>query len=63
MKTEEKVIEVARKIAAGEFDPKPGLVCHSCSYHSICPAHEVRRWRGGRGRAATGAKSELATSS
>jgi len=40
-KTERKVVEVAGQIAAGEFDPKPGLACNSCSYHSICPAHEV----------------------
>jgi len=41
MGAEAKVIEVARKIAAGEFSPKPGPVCNGCSYHSICPAHEV----------------------
>jgi len=39
--TENKVVEVASKIAAGEFDPDPGPVCKGCSYHSICPAHEV----------------------
>ena len=39
--TEQRVIEVAAKIAAGEFEPKPGFGCNSCSYHSICPAHEV----------------------
>jgi len=41
IRTERKVVEVARQIAAGEFDPKPGLPCNGCSYHSICPAHEV----------------------
>jgi len=41
MKTEAKVTEVAAKIAAGEFEPNPGLQCHGCSYRSICPAHEV----------------------
>jgi len=40
-KTEDKVVEVAAKIAAGEFDPKPSLACNGCSYHGICPAHEV----------------------
>jgi DNA helicase II / ATP-dependent DNA helicase PcrA len=45
-KTEERVVEVACKIAAGEFDPKPGLGCNSCSYHSICPAHEVEAFCG-----------------
>ena len=39
--TENKVIEVAARIAAGEFDPKPGLGCRGCSYYTICPAHEV----------------------
>jgi DNA helicase II / ATP-dependent DNA helicase PcrA len=39
--TERKVVEVARKIAAGEFEPKPGFGCNSCSYHSICPEHEA----------------------
>jgi DNA helicase II / ATP-dependent DNA helicase PcrA len=38
---EGRVIDVARRIAAGEFEPKPGLACNGCSYHSICPAHEV----------------------
>ena len=45
-KAEEKVIDVARKIAAGEFNPKPGLVCNGCSYHAICPAHEVEAFCG-----------------
>ncbi len=44
--TENKVVEVAAKIAAGEFDPKPGARCNGCSYHSICPAHEVEAFRG-----------------
>ncbi len=39
--TETKVVEVAAKIAAGEFEPNPGTRCHGCSYRSICPAHEV----------------------
>ncbi len=41
LKTEQKVVEVAGKIAAGEFEPRPGLGCNGCSYRSICPAHEV----------------------
>ena len=40
-KAEDQVVKVAAKIAAGEFGPKPGLQCNGCSYHSICPAHEV----------------------
>jgi len=46
IKTEEDVIDVAGRIAAGEFDPKPGLLCKGCSYHSICPAHEVEAFCG-----------------
>ncbi len=38
---ESKVIEVAEKIAAGEFDPKPNFFCEQCGYYSICPAQEV----------------------
>src|SRR5208283_3889328 len=34
-KTEGKVVDVAANIAAGEFEPKPGMVCNGCSYHSI----------------------------
>jgi len=36
-----KVKEVAGKIAAGAFDPKPGQGCTRCSYNSICPAQEA----------------------
>lgn len=41
IKAERKVNEVAAEIAAGKFDPDPGFGCNTCSYHSICPAHEV----------------------
>jgi len=34
-------VKVAVRIAAGEFEPKPGQQCNGCSYHSICPAHEA----------------------
>jgi len=37
---EADVAEIAGKIAAGEFEPKPGGRCFFCSYHCICPAHE-----------------------
>jgi RecB family exonuclease len=37
---EGKVATIAAKIAAGEFEPKPGGRCMFCSYHCICPAHE-----------------------
>ncbi len=34
------VQEIATKIAAGEFEPKPSNGCLRCSYRSICPAQE-----------------------
>ena len=37
---ERRVEEIAAKIAAGEFDPKPNNGCARCSYHCICPAQE-----------------------
>jgi RecB family exonuclease len=41
LEAENKVAEVAAKIIAGEFDPKPSQGCGRCSYHSICPAQEA----------------------
>jgi DNA helicase-2/ATP-dependent DNA helicase PcrA len=38
----QKVEEVARKIAANEFDAKPGFYCSFCAYRSLCPATEKR---------------------
>ena len=38
---ENRVAEVAAKIAAGEFDPKPSQGCWRCSYNSICPEQEA----------------------
>ena len=37
---EARVSAIAAKIAAGQFEPKPGGGCVRCSYHSICPLHE-----------------------
>jgi superfamily I DNA/RNA helicase/RecB family exonuclease len=37
-----KVEEVAGKIGAGEFDPKPGFYCSFCPYRNLCPATEKR---------------------
>ena len=34
------VLEVAGDIRAGQFPPKPGFVCRSCTYKPICPAYE-----------------------
>lgn len=39
-KAEAEVRDIAMKIAAGEFEPKPNGGCNWCSYHSICPAQE-----------------------
>jgi len=35
-----EVEEVAARIAAGEFDAKPGFHCRFCAYHSLCPSTE-----------------------
>lgn len=37
-----KVEEVAEKIAAGEFEAKPGFHCSFCAYRNLCPATEKR---------------------
>jgi DNA helicase-2/ATP-dependent DNA helicase PcrA len=37
-----KVAEIATRIAAGEFAPKPGIQCASCAYRSLCPKTEKR---------------------
>lgn len=36
------VEEIAAKIAAGEFQPKPGFHCYSCAYRLLCPKTEKR---------------------
>jgi DNA helicase II / ATP-dependent DNA helicase PcrA len=36
----EKVISVAAKIAAGEFDADPGFHCRFCAYQALCPEME-----------------------
>jgi DNA helicase-2/ATP-dependent DNA helicase PcrA len=38
----QQVEEVARKIAAKQFDAKPGFYCSFCAYRSLCPATEKR---------------------
>lgn len=40
-KAEGKVVEVARNIADGKFEAKPGFHCAWCAYRMICPAKEV----------------------
>ena len=37
-----KVEEIAGKIAAGRFDPKPGMQCTWCAYRVLCPKTEKR---------------------
>ena len=37
---QDRIAEVARKIAAGEFDPTPGFHCRSCQFRAMCPATE-----------------------
>jgi len=40
--TEEKIVNVAAKIAAGEFPANPGYACRTCDYSRICPHTEER---------------------
>ena len=37
-----QVEEIAVKIAAGEFQPKPGMQCAWCAYRMLCPKTEKR---------------------
>jgi len=37
---QERIAEVACKMAAGEFDPTPGFHCRSCQFRALCPATE-----------------------
>jgi DNA helicase II / ATP-dependent DNA helicase PcrA len=37
-----KVTDIANKIAAGHFEPKPGFQCNSCAYRMLCPKTEKR---------------------
>jgi ATP-dependent exoDNAse (exonuclease V) beta subunit len=37
-----QVEEIAAQIAAGEFQPKPGMHCASCAYRMLCPKTEKR---------------------
>lgn len=37
-----KVEEVAGKIAAQDFEAKPGFHCRFCAYHTLCPVTEKR---------------------
>jgi len=39
-----KITEVAASIAAGRFDPKPGLHCNSCGFREVCPVQEEPLW-------------------
>jgi RecB family exonuclease len=37
-----KVQKIAGEIAAGKFDPKPGMQCGWCAYRVLCPKTEKR---------------------
>jgi DNA helicase-2/ATP-dependent DNA helicase PcrA len=37
---QEKVAEVADRIRAGDFPPRPGFSCRYCDFRPLCPAHE-----------------------
>ena len=37
-----KIEDLAARIVAGQFDPKPGFHCRFCAYHTLCPATEKK---------------------
>lgn len=39
-----KITEVAVSIAAGKFDPRPGMHCNSCGFREVCPVQEEPLW-------------------
>jgi ATP-dependent DNA helicase UvrD/PcrA len=41
-RAQEKILEAAAGMAAGEFDPKPGMHCRWCDYRGLCPVTEQR---------------------
>jgi superfamily I DNA/RNA helicase/RecB family exonuclease len=45
-----KVQDVAKKIAAGQFEAKPGFQCTFCAYRNLCPATEKRVYTTGPAR-------------
>jgi ATP-dependent exoDNAse (exonuclease V) beta subunit len=51
------VEDITMKIAAGEFQPKPGFQCNSCAYRLLCPRTEKRVPDVPRRRAATQTES------
>jgi DNA helicase-2/ATP-dependent DNA helicase PcrA len=40
----EEIVEVARRIRSGDFEPNKGYHCRSCAYRTICPAHEEKTY-------------------
>jgi DNA helicase-2/ATP-dependent DNA helicase PcrA len=38
----DRVLAVARGIAAGDFDPQTGFHCNFCAFRGLCPAQEKR---------------------
>jgi DNA helicase II / ATP-dependent DNA helicase PcrA len=38
----QRVQEAAEGIAAGDFEPRPGMHCDFCGYRNLCPAREKR---------------------
>ncbi len=40
--TRDRVLDVARNIAAGKFDAKPDFYCSFCAFRGLCPAREKR---------------------
>jgi len=41
-RAQEKILEAAEGMEAGQFEPKPGMHCKWCDYRRLCPATEQR---------------------
>jgi len=41
-----EVLDVARQIAHGSFEPRKSFNCRYCPYRNLCPATEVRMFSG-----------------
>ncbi len=51
---QERIAEVARRMAAGEFEATPGFHCRTCQFRTMCPATEEQLYTAELTAASTG---------